>query len=81
MDIKCKPICKCGHVFEEIKIAHLELKSKSGYVYQVPNFIPSHCPKCGEAINSITADSIKELGVISEDELQQMGKELKTNRK
>ena len=30
----------------------------------------------------ITADSIKELGVISEDELrQQMDKELKTNRK
>ena len=82
MNIKCKPICKCGHIFEEIKIAYLELELGNGYVYQVPKFIPSYCPKCGKAISSVTSDSIKELGVISEDELkQQMDKELKTNRK
>ena len=81
MDIKCKPICKCGHVFEEIKIAYLELELERGYVYRVQKFIPSYCPKCGKVISSITADSIKELGVISEDELkQQMDKELKNNR-
>ena len=82
MNIKCKQICKCGHIFEEIKIAYLELELGNGYVYQVPKFIPSYCPKCGKAISSITADSIKELGVISEDELkQQSDKELKSNRK
>ena len=81
MDIKCKPICKCGHIFEEIKIAYLELELERGYVYRVQKFIPSYCPKCGKAISSITSDSIKELGVISEDELkQQMDKERTKNQ-
>ncbi|EDT74824.1 hypothetical protein [Clostridium butyricum] len=72
MNIELKPVCECGHVFKEIKVAHLVLDGKEGLIAPIPKIIPSYCPGCGKTIGSLSMNCIRQLGVISEDKLKEL---------
>ena len=49
----CKPICECGYIFDSLKNILVEeqigdhpIVGRAAHHY----FEPSHCPKCGKAI-------------------------------
>lgn len=72
MNVELKPVCECGHVFKEIKVAHLVLDGKEGLIAPIPKIIPSYCPECGKTIGSLSMNCIRQLGVISEDKLKEL---------
>ena len=54
MFLYMKPVCKCGHIFDKFSMKPIYYPDSQLYIpYHGVTLDPSHCPKCGEAIEGV----------------------------
>jgi hypothetical protein len=67
VELKCYPVCECGHVFTDLEfIKNPESNSYlNPYSIPMPTFNPKNCPKCNKRIVSIAMKQIDKDGNIN----------------
>jgi hypothetical protein len=67
VQLKCYPVCECGHVFTDLEyIKNSESNENlNPYFISMPVFNPKYCPNCHKKINSIVMKQFDEDGNIN----------------